>query len=175
MLDAGEGEGVALGDVRLQAEARVRALLEVGRVDAVGDVLLDGDVVVVQMDVEVVQLVVGHLAHQLVQPVHREGLAAHVEDDAAHLVERVVARLALGQGAIALLGGLQQRLGTPVGARRGVPIIRGRRGHRHARAGDGERVALLAERHDGGVGARREDDAVAFALHRGDLEAEHLG
>ena len=177
VLNASKLVGLAGLDVRLHTEAGVRTLIGVSRVDAVGNVLLDGDVVVVEVDVEVVHLVVGHLTAELVEALHREGLATHVKDETTDRVERVVAGLALSDGAVALLEGLKQRLGAPVGARGAVPlgVVVGS-GHGHAGTGDGELVTLLAEgdhlvgvvlREDDGV-VRSGSAALGGELHAGD-------
>ena len=111
----------ALLDVGLETERRVgleNVLVLIG-------VVLKRNEVVVQVDLEVVHLVERHLLGHLLQPVEGEGLASHVQDDAAHLVERVVAGRTEREGAGTGLHALQDRLTAPVGTGNSL----GRHGH----------------------------------------------
>ena len=89
----------------------------------------------------------GHLA----QPVHREGLASHVQDETAHLVERVVAGGAAGDGAVARgLECLKDGAGGPVGTGLGA-------GGGHDLVGDLHEIALILET-QGLVGSESENN-----------------
>ena len=106
----------ALLDVGLQAEAVI------GSVYGVVRIFLDPNIVVGKVDLEVVELKPGQLLAHLLEPVEREGLTAHVENQAAHLVERVVAGDSLRDGAVAGLESLQDGTGGPVGTGLGLGL-----------------------------------------------------
>ena len=110
----GQGSGGVcfLLEVALQTE---RGIGPLGVFIAV--VVLQEDEVVVEVDMEVVHLVPGHVLGDLPKLIHAHGLAAHVQNKAAHLVCGVVADGALGDGHIAAeLEGLEKGAGGPVRA-----------------------------------------------------------
>ena len=160
-LEFGLGVPHVLGGEVGLVQAVVAALLDIGleteRVVRLEDilalvgVLLERDVVVVQVDLEVIQLEPSHLLGHLLEPIHGEGLATHVEDETADLVQRVVASGAHGERTVAGLHALQDGLTAPVCTGNGLSR------HRDAIGGSGEQVALVAQTLIF-FGAKREED-----------------
>ena len=160
-LEFGLGVPHVLGGEVGLVQAVVAALLDIGleteRVVRLEDilalvgVLLERDVVVVQVDLEVIQLEPSHLLGHLLEPIHGEGLATHVENETADLVQRVVTSGAHGERTVASLHALQDGLTAPVCTGNGLSR------HRDAIGGSGEQVALVAQTLIF-FGAKREED-----------------
>ena len=103
-------------DVGLQTESVVSG------VNGVVRILLDPNVVVGKVDLEVVKLEPGELLAHLLEPVEREGLTTHIENQATHLIQRIIAGDTLRDRTVTGLKGLQDGTGRPVGTGLGLGL-----------------------------------------------------